>query len=98
MKKTKIVATIGPASDSEESIRQMIEKGVDVFRFNMKHGSVSWHNQRLERVEKVCRKVGKRVALLIDLQGPEIRIKKVQKKFQIVNVLRICFYVIRCNS
>lgn len=74
MRRTKIVATIGPASESEEIIEQMILGGVNVFRFNMKHGNVDWHTEKILRVEKVCQKVGKRVAALIDLQGPEVRV------------------------
>ncbi len=74
MRHTKIVATIGPASESEEKIEEMILAGVDVFRFNMKHGNVDWHSEKVIRVEKVCKKLGKRVAALIDLQGPEVRV------------------------
>lgn len=74
MRKTKIVATIGPACDSEEAITQLIEAGVDVFRFNMKHGNVEWHSQRMGLIEKVCDRLGVRVAMMLDLQGPEIRI------------------------
>jgi len=74
MRKTKIVATIGPVCDSEEAITDLIKAGVDVFRFNMKHGNVEWHSQRMSLVEKVCDKLGVRVAMLLDLQGPEIRI------------------------
>lgn len=74
MRRTKIVATIGPASESEEKIESLIQAGVDVFRFNMKHGNVEWHTEKVLRVEKVCKKLGKRVAALIDLQGPEVRV------------------------
>ncbi len=74
MNHTKIVATIGPASESEEKIEELILAGVNVFRFNMKHGNVEWHSEKVVRVEKVCKKLGKRVAALIDLQGPEVRV------------------------
>lgn len=74
MRRTKIVATIGPASESEEKIEALITAGVDVFRFNMKHGNVDWHSEKMVRVESVCKKLGKRVAALIDLQGPEVRV------------------------
>jgi len=72
-KLTKIVATIGPASDSEEKIEELIRAGVNVFRFNFKHSSVEWHSQRIERVQKVAEKLGANIATLIDLQGPSIR-------------------------
>lgn len=74
MRRTKIVATLGPASESEEKIEELIQAGVNVFRFNMKHGNVDWHTEKVLRVEKVCQKLGKRVAALIDLQGPEVRV------------------------
>jgi pyruvate kinase len=55
MRKTKIVATIGPACDTPELIKQMIEAGVNVFRFNMNHSELDWHSERMERVETVSR-------------------------------------------
>jgi pyruvate kinase len=84
MRRTKIVATIGPASESEEAISALIMAGVDVFRFNMKHGNVDWHSEKMERVESISKKLGKRVAILIDLQGPEVRVDGLPKTpFQI---------------
>lgn len=75
MKKlTKIVATIGPATESEETIKELIETGVNVFRFNFKHNTVEWHSERIERVNMVAHKMGVPVGTLIDLQGPELRI------------------------
>lgn len=73
-KKTKIVATIGPASDSEERIADLIKAGVNVFRFNMKHGDLDWHNERITRVKKVSDTLYEPVGILIDLQGPDIRL------------------------
>lgn len=73
-KKTKIVATIGPASDSVASIKQLIQSGVNVFRFNMKHGEIEWHHQTMDKVQSVADKLNVSVGILIDLQGPEIRI------------------------
>jgi pyruvate kinase len=71
---TKIIATIGPACESEEMIAKLIEAGVNVFRFNFKHNSVEWHHDMIVRVNKVAKDLGTRVGTLIDLQGPEIRI------------------------
>jgi len=71
---TKIVATIGPASESDEMIEKLIEAGVDIFRFNFKHNSVEWHEEMIKRVNSVAKKINRRVGTLIDLQGPEIRI------------------------
>lgn len=73
-KLTKIVATIGPASDSEEKIESLIQAGVNVFRFNFKHSTIDWHAERIHRVKKVAKKMGVHVGTLLDLQGPEIRI------------------------
>jgi pyruvate kinase len=74
MKLTKIVATIGPSSESEVMIEKLILAGVDVFRFNFKHNEISWHSRMIERVNNVAKKLGKPTATLIDLQGPEVRL------------------------
>jgi pyruvate kinase len=73
-KLTKLIATIGPASDSEEMIKSLIGNGVNIFRFNFKHGSSEWHKERLERVKKIALEQNANVATLLDLQGPEIRL------------------------
>ena len=53
--KTKIVATIGPACESSRKIKEMIKVGVDVFRFNMKHGTLAWHEEKMKLVRKIIR-------------------------------------------
>lgn len=73
MSYTKIIATIGPASESRELIRELIENGVNVFRFNLKHNELDWHKERIQRVKDVAEKMKVAVGTLIDLQGPEIR-------------------------
>lgn len=76
MKKlTKIIATIGPASDSLGKIEELIKKGVNIFRFNFKHNTVDWHAERIKRVNLAAEKLNTPIGTLIDLQGPEIRIK-----------------------
>jgi pyruvate kinase len=70
---TKIIATIGPATDSEEKLAQLITSGVDVFRLNMAHGSGEWAAALLERTRKVSRLVNRHVAVMMDVKGPEIR-------------------------
>ena len=77
---TKIVATIGPASDTEEIIEHLIEAGVNVFRFNTKHGTTQWHEERIKRVQRIANKLGKDIGILMDLQGPEIRLETFDKK------------------
>lgn len=74
-KKTKIIATVGPASENLEVIGEMIENGVDIFRFNLKHNSFSWHKQIIGRVREVAKKKKKRVGIMVDFQGPEIRLE-----------------------
>lgn len=72
-KSTKIVATIGPATETEEVLEKMLNAGMNVARFNTKHGEPSWHHERIQRVRNVAERLGKPVGVLIDLQGPEIR-------------------------
>ncbi len=79
MKKTKIVATIGPVSDSPEQIEALINAGVNIFRFNMKHADRAWHEERIDRVRSVCKDKGIDVGILIDLQGPEVRLETIEK-------------------
>lgn len=73
MRRTKIVATLGPASDSEPRIRQLIEAGMDVARVNFSHGTHEEHAVRIGRIRAQAAAVGKPVAILQDLQGPKIR-------------------------
>ena len=80
---TKIVATIGPASESEEKITQLIKAGVNIFRFNFKHNTVEWHANLIRRVKKVAAEMGMPVGTLIDLQGPGLRITLPGDTFEI---------------
>ncbi len=74
---SKIVATIGPASDTPEQVRRLIEAGVSVFRFNFSHGDFEAHAARLKVVRGVAAEMGIQIACLGDLQGPKIRVGKV---------------------
>ena len=73
MKATKIVATLGPASDTVEIIAAMIEAGCDVFRLNFSHGTPEDQAGRASRVREAAARVGREVAIMGDLQGPKIR-------------------------
>jgi pyruvate kinase len=73
-KHTKIVATIGPATESEEILEQLAIAGMNVARFNTKHSTPDWHDSRLTRVRNVSKKTKKAIGTLLDLQGPEVRI------------------------
>lgn len=71
---TKTIVTLGPASDSEEMIAEMIKAGVSIFRFNTKHGDLKWHGKRIERVRKIAKELATPVTILVDLRGPELRV------------------------
>ncbi len=74
LKKTKIVATVGPASESPAMMERLLRAGADVVRFNFSHGSHDEHLRRLRTVREVAVKTGKHVGLLQDLGGPKIRL------------------------
>jgi pyruvate kinase len=74
LKSTKIVATIGPATESEEILTQLIHAGMNVARFNTKHSDPEWHDEKIRRVRKISQDLNTPIGTLIDLQGPEIRI------------------------
>lgn len=76
MRRAKIVATLGPATESYEMIRAIIEAGVDVTRMNLSHGSYAEHEVRFANVRKAAEDTGRAVAILVDLQGPKIRLGK----------------------
>ena len=78
MRRTKIIATLGPASASDTRIRELIAAGVDVFRFNFSHGTHDSHAAMIEKVRRIANDAGRIVALLQDLSGPKIRIGKLR--------------------
>ena len=69
----KIVATLGPASDTYEMIKTLFEEGVDVFRLNMSHGTHSEMRDRYQMIRDIERDVGRPICILADLQGPKLR-------------------------
>ena len=74
MRKTKIVCTIGPATDDDAVMQGLMEAGMNVARFNFSHGTYKDHLMRLEQVRRVREKLGKPVATMLDTKGPEIRL------------------------
>ena len=72
-KKTKIVCTMGPATESEDVLRELIKAGMNVARFNFSHGSHDYHRAGVARVRKVSAELGIPVAILLDTKGPEVR-------------------------
>lgn len=81
--RTKVVCTIGPASRSEEVLRKLIIAGMDVCRMNFSHGSHEDHLETLTTVRKLNEELGSNTAMLLDLQGPKIRVGKMDKPFPI---------------
>ncbi|MFD0768311.1 pyruvate kinase [Bacillus sp. CGMCC 1.60114] len=73
MRKTKIVCTIGPASESIEKLEQLIGAGMNVCRLNFSHGSHEEHGVRIKSIREAAKKTGKTIAILLDTKGPEIR-------------------------
>src|SRR5580704_9105190 len=73
-RRTKIVATLGPASTTKEMIHALFDAGADMFRLNFSHGAHQDHRARLEMIREIERDVGRPIAVLGDLQGPKLRI------------------------
>ena len=74
VRRAKIVCTLGPATDSAERLSQLVQAGMDVARFNLSHGSHAEHEVRYQRVREAAEKAGRTVGVLVDLQGPKIRL------------------------
>ena len=73
MRKTKILCTLGPATERTEVLRQLIEKGANIFRLNMSHATHEWVRDIVPRIRELARKFGRPIAILLDTQGPAIR-------------------------
>ncbi|EUJ36762.1 pyruvate kinase [Listeria weihenstephanensis FSL R9-0317] len=73
MKKTKIICTIGPASETVETLVQLIESGMNVCRLNFSHGDYEEHGARIKNIREAVKITGTEVAILLDTKGPEIR-------------------------
>ena len=76
MRRAKIVCTMGPAVESPEKVRELIAAGMNMARLNLSHGSYEEHQGRLDRVREAAKEAGKAVAILVDLQGPKIRLAR----------------------
>src|SRR5215475_625099 len=75
--KTKIVATIGPASESPDVLARLIRAGLDVARLNFSHGSPAKHAEVIQRIRNAARETGRRVAIMTELPGPKLRLGKI---------------------
>ncbi len=84
MRKTKIVCTIGPASESTEIMEELIRSGMDVARLNFSHGTLQGHESKVESLRAISRHLGRNVAILQDLAGPKIRIGSFQGGYAVL--------------
>ena len=75
-RRTKIIATLGPATDDPTTLRQMIEAGLDVVRLNFSHGDNAAHRKRIEQLREITADCGRFVGIIGDLQGPKIRVRR----------------------
>ncbi len=76
LRRTKIIATLGPATDAEGALKRLLAEGVDVVRLNLSHGAADDHRKRAAAVRAAAAELGREVAVLADLQGPKIRIER----------------------
>ncbi len=86
MRKTKIICTLGPATDKGDVLRQLIENGMNVARFNFSHADHAEHGERFEQLCAIREELDKPVAALLDMKGPEIRLKKFKNEVEILEV------------
>lgn len=75
MRKTKIVCTLGPATDNDEILRELMKNGMDVARFNFSHGTHEDHKKRFDKIKQFREELGLPVATMLDTKGPEVRVK-----------------------
>ena len=75
MRKTKVICTIGPASENEETLTKMMEAGMNVARLNFSHGSHEEHQKKIDLIKRVRAKMNLPIAIMLDTKGPEYRIR-----------------------
>src|SRR5512146_2687771 len=92
-RKAKIVATIGPASESEQVLEKLILAGMNVARLNFSHGTHEQHAERIARIRAVSEKLGCCVGVLQDLQGPKIRVGELSEPMQLSEGEKVTLYV-----
>ena len=73
MKQTKIIATIGPASEGKEMLEELVKAGVNIFRLNFSHGNHVWHGEVIKRIKQLNKSLSHDIAIMLDTKGPEIR-------------------------
>jgi len=94
IKRTNIIATIGPASENSSTLGQLIEAGAGIFRFNLKHNTISWHDKIIDRARKVAKQQDKPIQILIDLpkssfqKGIDLAVKKKTDYIALSNIVQ----------
>jgi pyruvate kinase len=91
-RKAKIVATVGPASQNEETLEQLIKAGMNVARMNFSHGTHDQHAKRIKIIRKISGKLGVAVGILQDLQGPKIRVGELAAPLQLSDGEQVSLY------
>ncbi len=86
MRKTKIICTLGPATDGEGIMEELIKKGMNVARVNFSHGTHEDHKRRIDEVKRIRQEQRKKVAVLVDTRGPEIRTGMVKDSCMLLNL------------
>ena len=79
--RTKIVATIGPASNSRDMLQKLVSAGMNVARLNFSHGNYEAHTEAIRNIRSIARMLNRPVGILLDLQGPKIRVGKLNVQF-----------------
>jgi pyruvate kinase len=98
VKRTKIVATLGPASSSEEVLKQLLDAGVNVFRVNFSHGAADDHRATIRRIRAILKETGHHAAVLADLQGPKLRVGVVEEGAVLAPGDRLTFTTVKCEG
>ena len=83
MRKTKIICTLGPATEKTETLRQLMREGADVFRLNMSHAKHEWVRELVPRIRQIAAELPRPVAILLDTQGPAIRTGELKSKLEL---------------
>ena len=96
MRKTKIVCTLGPASNNEETLRKMLSNGMNVARINFSHGTHDEHRVTINRFRKVRDEMGVPAAVLLDTKGPEIRVGMFEEPVMIAAGQKYTFTTVEC--
>src|SRR5947207_6828061 len=89
MRRTKIICTLGPATEKTETLRELLQAGADVFRLNMSHAKHEWVRELVPRLRRIAAEIGRPIAILLDTQGPAIRTgeRKSNRKLKIGDIL-----------